>query len=433
MRAGRLTPPVGFPLARGDVLVALRSALGKASSGHRLGRHLADALGVRWGCPISSGRAGLALLLEILHRRAPGRDEVVVPAYTCYSVPSSIVRAGLRVRMVDLAPQGFAWNRTELEAVTSKRTLAIVATHLLGYPIDLRPIRAVTQAVRATLIDDAAQALGARLDGQAAGGGGDAGILSFGRGKPLTALGGGAVLCDDPQLIRPLEETIAALPRPPVERTACTALVATLYSPLLHPELYWLPARLPFLRIGVTEFNPTFLMRRLDGFRIGLILRGLARVDAVNEARRRSAERFARALRGIEGLELVSPAPESYAIYLRFPVLLPDVELRDRAMIALRIAGIGASCLYPEPLTGIPAIRERSPDGRRIFPNAERMAKRLLCLPTYPHVDDRVVERAAEILSSVLKERTSRSVRPTTRAGNIGDGGRPRHRTSGRG
>jgi dTDP-4-amino-4,6-dideoxygalactose transaminase len=359
-------------------------------------------LGVRWGCPISSGRAALALLLEVLHRLEPARDEVVLAAYTCYSVPSAVARAGLRVRLVDLAPQSFDIDSSRLAGVVGPQTLAIVATHLLGYPLDLRPLRAAALASGATLIDDAAQALGARYEGRAVGGGGKAGVLSFGRGKPIGALGGGAILCDDPQLMAAVERAVAALPRTPLQTSAATALVAAVYTPLLRPEIYWVPAQLPFLKLGVTEYDPDFPMQRLDGFRIGLILRGLARLEEVNETRRRVAERLTRALGPISGVEMVPPPPNGETIYLRFPILLPSAELRDQALKALRIAGIGASRLYPEPLTAIPALILLSPDVEQRFPEAKRLAERLLCLPTYPHVSDPVVSQVAETLTAVL-------------------------------
>jgi dTDP-4-amino-4,6-dideoxygalactose transaminase len=390
---------------------ALGSAMAASRTSHRLGRKLADTLGVRWGCPISSGRAALALLFDVLHRREPEREEVVVPAFTCFSVPSAIARAGLRVRLVDLGPRTFDMDASQLAAVVGPRTLAIVATHLLGFPGELRPLRAAARAHGATLIDDAAQALGARYEGRPVGAGSTLGILSFGRGKPLGALGGGAIVCDDQQLVADIDRAMAALPRTSLQTAAANALVASIYTPLLRPEIYWVPAHLPFLKLGVCEYDPDFPMQRLDGFRIGLVLRGLSRLEEVNEARRRAAERLTGALSGISGLTLLPPPPNSETIYLRFPILMPSAELRDQALKALRLAGIGASRLYPEPLTAIPALILLSPDAKQRFPRATRLAEELLCLPTYPHVGDEAVARAAEILAAVMAQGGGRAPR----------------------
>jgi dTDP-4-amino-4,6-dideoxygalactose transaminase len=394
-RYGRLTPPAGFPLGPGDVVSSLAGALAAGRAAERLGRALADRLGVRQAWPVSSGRAGLALVLAVLRRLDPGRDEVVVPAYTCYSVPSAVVRAGLRVRLVDLASRGFDLDPAALREAVGPRTAAIVAAHLLGYPLDLAPVHTAARAAGAVVIDDAAQALGARVRGRPAGAGGAVGLLSFGRGKPLSALGGGAILCDEPQLVEPIGQAVAALPGAGRTKAAVTALEAALYSPLLHPGIYWLPARLSFLKIGITEYDPDFPIARLDGFRSGLARRGLPRLEAANEARRRAAERLGQRLAGVEGIELVPAPPAGDPIFLRFPVLLASAELRDRALAELRAAGIGASRLYPAPLTAIPALAGHSPGAGRSFPNAGRLARRLLCLPTYPHAGAAALAKAA--------------------------------------
>jgi len=85
--------------------------------------------------PVSSGRAALAIILMALREgHDPGRDEVVIPAYTCFSVPSAIVRAGLKVMPCDIDPQHLDYDQSMLPKVVSSRTLCIVPTHLFGFP-----------------------------------------------------------------------------------------------------------------------------------------------------------------------------------------------------------------------------------------------------------------------------------------------------------
>jgi len=396
----RLTPPVGFPLPLADLVDAAETDPARAR--RDFAAAFRASLGVRFALAMDSGRAALALALAALHRARPDRDEVVLPAFTCFTLPAAAVRAGLRVRLVDLVPQSFAPDPDQLSAVAGPRTLAVVAPHLVGYPLDLTPLRHAAARVGAIVVDDAAQALGARIAGLPAGAAGDLGILSFGRGKPLTALGGGAVICDDPQIAAPIEDAARALAAPPRGAALRHAAAAALYTPVLSPRLYWLPARLRFLKLGLTEYDPGFPLRPLDAFRTSLAVRGLERLALVNEARRRTAERLTRALADIPGLTLLPVPAAGHVIFLRFPILFPSPADRDRAHAALRAAGIGSSRLYPAPLTAIPHLARHSPDAGRSFPVAAQLAGTLLCVPTYPHVGEREVAITAAILRSVL-------------------------------
>src|SRR5262249_25032385 len=145
---------------------------------------LATATGYRYSEFFESGRAALTALLRAW--AVPGRDEVVVPAYTCWSVPASIVRAGLKVRLIDVDPHTLDRAETALRDVEWRRVAAVVAGHLLDRTCDVdgicRLVRQSDPDVR--IVEDAAQAWPAASVPCA-----DAVLLSFGRGKPLP-LGG---------------------------------------------------------------------------------------------------------------------------------------------------------------------------------------------------------------------------------------------------
>ncbi len=394
----RLVPPVGFPLAPDEVSRAVRGVFFEARVRRKARRALCDFLGVRRAWCLNSGRAALTLALRTLAGRYPERREVVLPAYTCYSVPAAVVRAGLTVRLVDLVPGSFDVDLEELEGVLSERTLAVVAPHLLGFPMDLGALRERTQKAGAFLIDDAAQGLGARRQARPSGGGGDVGVLSFGRGKPVTTLGGGALVCDDPELVQLFEPVMAGLERPARLASCRTAVEAALYGFLLRPEVYWLPSRLPFLKVGHTEFDPEFPIRSLASIKYGLLVQGFKRLDLVSEARRRIAERLIAGFKGVQELELFEKPAEGYATYLRFPMLCRDREARDASADALRRAGVAAGPLYPDALNRIAPLRGVSPDAGQSYPAAEALAERLLVLPTYPHVSPAVRARIVRTL-----------------------------------
>ena len=163
----RSLSPVGTPLRLRTVLAALRGAQ-RGDNQHRV---FAGALAERHegaACvPVSSGRAALMLILETLREHAdPWRNEVVLPAYTCFSVPSAIVRAGLKVVPCDIDPDHLDFDQSMLPRLVSSRTLCIVPNHLFGFPARMELVLEVARAHRAYVVEDAAQSLGARLGGR---------------------------------------------------------------------------------------------------------------------------------------------------------------------------------------------------------------------------------------------------------------------------
>ena len=195
---------------------------------------------------ISSGKAAFTLILLALEELFPGRDEVIIPAFTCYSVPSSVVRAGLRIRLCDLQPESLDLDFAQLSSMLAGtayreradsemsggaagsrgassnaadslrnsigRLLAVVPTHLYGYPSDVLKVRELIQGGEVTIIEDAAQAMGETWEGRKLGTRGDVGFLSLGRGKALSTVEGGIILTDRDDIADVLTRHVENLP-----------------------------------------------------------------------------------------------------------------------------------------------------------------------------------------------------------------------------
>ena len=134
------------------------------------------------------------------------RTEVVMPAFTCFSVAAAVVQAGLTPVLCDVDARTFDFDEARLEDAVSARTLCVIAHHLFGVPGALAAARRVCARHGAFLVEDAAQALGIEAAGGHLGTLGDAGIFSFGRGKHLTCGSGGMVMTNS----EPIAAAIAA-------------------------------------------------------------------------------------------------------------------------------------------------------------------------------------------------------------------------------
>jgi dTDP-4-amino-4,6-dideoxygalactose transaminase len=358
-----------------------------------------EHFGVRHVFLVSSGKAALTLILRALTRLATGR-EVVVPAYTCFSVPAAVVRAGLTVRPADVNPVDFDFDRGSLAGALSDRTLAVVSTHLFGIPSDVGATRRLCDRQGIFVIEDAAQAMGGRRAGRLLGTLGHVGFFSLDRGKNVTAGAGGVILTDCDRIGEALTREYEPLPRPgtPASLAVLFRVIAT--SVFTRPALFWLPAAIPWLRLGETRFDPGFPVAQLSPAAAGVALRWQARLASSNGARTRAGADLAARL-GLDGVQ-ASRIP-----FLRLPVLMPTREARDGAFAAAARRGLGVGRMYPAPVSEIGALRASV--GGRAFPSATRVAERLLTLPTHELVAARDRAAICEVLLGAAAPRPAGS------------------------
>jgi perosamine synthetase len=354
---------------------------------------LRSRFGVRHCFLFSTGRTGLVVLLRALRRLEPGdRDEVVIPAYTCYTVAAAVVRAGLRPRIVDIDPGTLDFDPQALDATTFDRVLAIVPTNLFGIPSDLRRLTSFATRLGVAVIDDAAQSMGAQIAGRLSGTWGRAGLYSLDKGKNVTAIEGGIVVTDDDMLADVIAGDLRALPAPQRGAVARDAVKMIAYAVLLRPWLYWMPNAIPQLKLGVTTYDPDILLERYHSVPAAMVLSVLRRLEVFNAHRCRIAGMLTAALENSEGLAQVRPPADAEPVYLRYPVLVNEPSVRDRLIAALTAQGIGATRSYPACLADVPALRPHLADTSVRCPGARSVAARIVTLPTHPFVRDSDVE-----------------------------------------
>jgi dTDP-4-amino-4,6-dideoxygalactose transaminase len=381
----RLIPPVAAPVRVSQVcasLLASRSAGDFASA-------LARNAGMPQAALYGSGRAALASFLGTCGGN--GRDEIVVPAYTCWSVPAAVVRAGFRVRPIDVRPDTLDVDREQLASAIGPRTAAVVLAHLFGRSVDVAGAVSVCRERRPDLpvVEDSAQAWPAGPSVA------DAIVLSFGRGKPLALGSGGALLSSGP-----------AGPAPAVRGggwVEAASLAATVV--LSRPGWYRFPESVPALGIGQTVYDPAFPVDRpFHDWQGSLGLRMLEALPALAERRTRHASALAAIVDRASGWSV--PVPGRGPGPVRLPLLAPSHAERDRVRRELRRRGVAASEMYPSSIVRIPELRAHLASGGR-WPGADELADRLLTLPVYPFLrSDDVTAIATAFEASTSPERS---------------------------
>ena len=389
--AFRLVPPAGAPVPLRAVLPSL---VERAGAPRGLAA-LQNELGARSTFLVSSGRVALTILLEALKRRS-GRREVVIPAYTCFSVASAIARAGLTIRLCDVDPVTLDLDPAALRRLPLPEAVAVVSSGLYGLPSDLVGLEATARLFGTSLIDDAAQCLGATMAGRPCGTFGDAGFYSLGRGKGVTTMGGGILVVHRGELAETVASIVRELPRASAAETGVAVAGSLLYSGLLQPSIYWLVDRV--LDLGGSHFEPEFPLARLSAYQRRLAEQVLPLAAVYNKTRRDHADHLRSGLDGVAGIALARPVAGANPVYLRFPILTRDSAHRATLLRQLRTAGIGASASYPTPIGDIPGITRYLAPDQESCPAASAIAMRILTLPTHPGVTARDVDRMIAIV-----------------------------------
>jgi dTDP-4-amino-4,6-dideoxygalactose transaminase len=344
-----LRPALAAAIAR--VLDSSQFIMG--AEGQALEAALAARSGVRHGIGVGSGTDALRLALAALDV-GPG-DEVITPAFSFVASSSTIVWAGATPVFVDIDPETYALDLGALERAITPRTRGIVVVHLYGHPAAMAPITALARARGLFVLEDAAQAIGAEVDGRPVGSWGDATCLSFYPTKNLGACGdGGMVLTDRDDLadrVRRLRH---------------------------HGDT----GRYRHVELG--------LCSRLDELQAAVLRVKLEQLDRWTQARRRIAACYRERLADA-ALTLPVERPGVRHVYTLYTVRHPQ---RDAFAKALAELGIGSAVHYP---TAVPAQPMYGRD-ERAWPEAARAAREVLSLPCFAELTDDEVEEVARAI-----------------------------------
>jgi len=391
----RLVAPAGAPL---PMRAIVRSALRVSADKYSLAELVQKSLGMRHVFVASSGVAALTILLRVLQQRS-GRQEVVIPAYTCYSVPAAVVRAGLAIRLCDVDPKTLDLDLNSLRHLNLNRVLCIIPSGLYGIPGDLTTLDEICQEYDTFLVDDAAQSLGATVGSRPCGTFGAVGFCSLGRGKCVTAMGGGILFTQREDLADMIRQEVGELP-PVSAWTSCMLAIGTIiYAMMLRPSRYWILDRIPFLGLGASRFDPSFPMKQLSQYQERLAAQVFPLLDVYNRIRRENAAWLRAEIEGIEGIEVPRPIEGAEPAYLRFPILARDERHRSHLLRRFLRAGIGASISYPTAIEDIPGIQRYLADTQLRCPGARSIARRIITLPTHPYVTRADVEKIGALFN----------------------------------
>lgn len=393
----RTLAPSGTPITLRDIGSWVSSFASPAGTLEEFRAAVCERFSVKHCFFVSSGRAALCVLFSVF-KDMDGRQrrEVALPSYTCYSVPSTVAKSGLRVRICDIDPDTLDFSKTELERTDFSDVLCLVTANLYGLPNDLPWLERFARDKGVFLIDDASQCMGGLAAGRFSGTFGDAGVFSLDKGKNITSLQGGIIVTDSDEIARAVRAKIEALPSQPAARLASYAAKLLAYAALLNPSAYWLPSRIPFLGLGKTVYSTDYPVEKYNPMLGGLAAALFKRFGQITEARVRNGQEYLRVLGSIRGIRPVGTVDKTSPVYLRFPVLAEDSRTRAVLLSELERRGMGATASFPRSIADLDEIKPIVSSSAAV--NGRAIAERIMTLPTHPFVTSSDIEKIAGVL-----------------------------------
>jgi dTDP-4-amino-4,6-dideoxygalactose transaminase len=271
----------------------------------------------------------------------PG-DEVITSVHTAIATGEAIALTGARIVFCDIGEESFNLDLSQAEKKITRKTKALIPVHLYGHAVDMDKALEIAQSHKLFLIEDCAQAQGARYKGRRVGTMGDAGVFSFFPSKNLGGFGdGGAVTAKDPALFRKIRM---------------------------------------FLNHGrESKFDHEFegINSRLDAIQAALLRVCLGNLDRWNEDRRRVATWYDEGLKGISQVKTPKVLLGVEPVYHLYVIVVPD---REALINHLNDKGVESGIHYPVSLNLQPAYKHLK-QGKGSFPRAEYACEHMLSLP----------------------------------------------------
>ena len=321
--------------------------------------------GARYACGVANGTDALMRALRA-YGVGPG-DEVVTVANTFIATGEAILANGARPVFVDVDPHTYTMDPDRLESALTRNTKVILPVHLYSHPADMGAIRQIAERRDVPVLEDAAQAHGAQLEGTRAGSLGHAACFSFYPSKNLGAYGdAGMIVSSDSSFI----DRVRQLANHGQGRDKYDNVVPGTNS-------------------------------RLDALQAAVLRVKLRHLEQWNDERRERVAEYGRQLEGVAGVDLPGERPGALSAWHLYTVRVAD---RDGLHQHLQERGIATAVHYPRPIHLQPAMAAAG-YGEGALPVSERLCRQVLSLPLYAELPSDVVRRIADEVKTFARSR----------------------------
>jgi dTDP-4-amino-4,6-dideoxygalactose transaminase len=342
---------------------------------------------------VDSGTSALALALLDIKAKVPHIifPKVIVPGYCCPDLVAAAVYAGVKPVVVDICVDDASYDLDALKsAINDEDIIAVIAINFLGIKERLTEIKHLLLNKPIKLIEDNAQWFPASKNEHSFLG--DYLVFSFGRGKPLSLLGGGVLFAREPLIV---DGAVSDHSNP---RTLVQTIKIRLYNILLRPRFYCYLNRAPFLHLGETHYYQHYEILSIGDVQKEIFSFNLKQYEGrINDA----GHSYDRIFLAHDVQLLSALQTERRMGLLRYPLLCKTAAQRDKLLVEFERQGLGGSPLYQQALIDIPQILALVEVHGRLK-NSSQFAARLLTLPTHEQVTAKHFLRLQNVLARAI-------------------------------
>jgi perosamine synthetase len=330
---------------------------------------LAEYSGRKYAVVFNSGTSALHAAV-LAHRIKEG--EVIVPSFTFIATSNALIMAGLKPVFADIEEKTFGLDPEDVKEKISRKTQAIIPVHYGGCPCMIREIMKVVEDHNVLVIEDAAEAFGAKIGKEKVGGFGDSAMISFCQNKVVTTGDGGAVITDSKDVYERLK------------------LVRS-HGRLENTDYFSTWKEMDYVVLGYNY--------RMSDITAALGISQLKKIDKLIQMRRRNAARLTKALSGIRSIEPPKSPKDYYHIYQMYTIRVKEGrDTRDKLASHLAERGISSKVyFYPVHLTHFykTVLKYRCK-----LPLTEGISQQVLSLPIYPSMTAEEISCIADGIKS---------------------------------
>lgn len=381
-----MIPSLANPIKYTDILNSIQTKLYNRNIVSEFENEFLRYAECKYAIATSSGTTALYILLNAYGLK--NNDEIIMPAYTCETLGRLLINMGFAVKFVDVDKNTYNISTEDLQNKISKKTKAVLAVHMFGNPCEMDSVLDICHDKGAVVIEDAAQAMGAKYENKKVGTIGDSGFFSLGAGKPITSMGGGILVTDDIDIANKSMVIIKTFKETNNFHKLKILLRLLAYYFIQNRYIYnYVYKIIEFRRTKRRDCLKKCLYQNDIGLKYtdmqaSLGIAQLSHLELFNNTRIKNAEFLIKNLADIPSLKTPIPPKKCISIYLRLPIWIENITFlqREDLIKKLQCAGIDASVAYPNSLPEFFGYDMSS------YPNTEELIRKTITLPTHPLV-----------------------------------------------